>query len=247
MSRLDYKKTAHSRLTGQFTDKPRVCGLVENMVEPLEALENDFLALKDERWVDTANGKQLDYCGYIVGISRQGRDDETYRTAIKARILSNVSGATPSALIEGIRFLTNAQQPQYLESYPACAILFTDGKKVPAGCQQVIQDIAPAAIENVPVLVSYGRTPPVRTGTLTMPAAMSVSGKDNLRNPLSVSDTLLTVGSGQPIGGTPLAGTAVTKTKITAQTRRIRAGKGFLAVGTYQVYDNGYHLTGVFQ
>jgi hypothetical protein len=247
MSVIDYKTKAHSRLTGQFSDKQRICGLVENMVEPLEALQEDFFALKDRRWVDSADGSQLDYCGYLVGISRQGRKDEEYRTAIKARILSNVSGATPSALIEGVRFLTNAKQPQYLESFPACAILFSDGETVPKGSQQVIQDIAPAAIENIPLLVSYGRTPPVRTATLTMGAAMSVSFAGATPHPLSVSEAVLSVGAGQPIGGTGLTGAVVTKTKIIAQKRGIRAGKGALTVGTYQIFDNGYHLTGVFQ
>lgn len=247
MTLLNYRKTALSRLTGQFVDKPRVCGLVENMVEPLEELEADFLALKDRRWINTAEGKQLDYCGYLVGITRQGRSDDEYRTAIKARVLSNVSAATAGDLIEGVRFLTNAKNPQYLESYPACAILFSDGDTVPSGSQQVIQDIAPAAIETIPLLVSYGKKQPVRTGTLTVPAVMSASSGGVERNPLTISDSLLTVGAAQPIGGTGLTGMAVTKTKIVAKRRGIRAGIGSLSVGTYQVYDNGYHLTGVFQ
>lgn len=247
MSSLNYRETALSRLTGQFVDKPRVRGLVETMVEPLEELESDFFALKDQRWINTAEGTQLDYCGYLVGITRQGRSDDEYRTAIKARVLSNVSAATAGDLIEGLRFLTNAKNPQYLENYPACAILFTDGETVPVGCQQVIQDIAPAAIETIPILVSYGRKPPVRTGTLTVPAVISASSDGVERNPLAVGDSLLTVGSAQPIGGTGLAGMAVTKTKIVARRRGIRAGIGSLSVGTYQVHDNGYHLTGVFQ
>lgn len=244
---LNYCKTALSRLTGQFTDKPRICGLVETMVEPLEELESDLFALKDQRWINSAVGKQLDYCGYLVGITRQGRNDDEYRTAIKAQVLSNVSSATAGDLIEGVRFLTNATDSQYLESYPACAILFSDGDTVPKGAQQVIQDIAPAAIETIPLLVSYGKQKPVRTATLTAPSVLSASSGGVERNPLTISDSLLTVGSAQPIGGTGLAGMAVTKTKIVAQRRGIRAGIGSLSVGTYQVHDNGYHLTGVFQ
>lgn len=246
-NRIDYKKVAHSRLTGQFTDKPRICGLVETIVEPLKELENEFFSLKDERWVDSAVGQQLDYCGYIIGLARQGRDDETYRIAIKALILSSASGATPYALIEGIRFLTNAKEPQYLESYPACAILFTDGEKIPTGSQQIIQDIAPVAIEKVPLLVNYGREQPVRTGGVIKTSTLSSVDSENVNSSLSVNSNLLLVGYGEVKGGTGLAGITETKIKISAQKRRIRAGIGFLAMKKYQINDNGYHLTGVFQ
>lgn len=68
-----FRKTALSRLVGQFHDKEKVKGLVESMVTPLEELSDDLNAIKHQRWVDTAEGEQLDGCGYIVGVSRQSR------------------------------------------------------------------------------------------------------------------------------------------------------------------------------
>lgn len=244
---IPFRQTALSRLVGQFHDKEKVKGLVESMVAPLEALSDDLEAIKHRRWVDTAEGVQLDGCGYIVGVSRQSRGDEEYRTAIKSRILSNSSRARPQDLIEGVRFLTKATDVQYLESYPACALLFSNGKTVPQGSQAILQDIAPAAIENVPLIVSYGRTEPLRTGRLSNPSGLSVSGEQGDAE-LQVNNEGLSVSGSNPIGSARLSGMVPAKTPLLANRAKIRAAKGILAVSTtYEVFDNGYRLPGVFQ
>lgn len=242
-----YSKTAISYLTGQFVKKPRVSGLISSMVEPLDTLAKDLQALKEQRWIDTAQGLQLDNCGYIVGILRMGRSDEAYRTAIKAQILSNISYGTPGDLINGVRFLTAATEVQYLESYPACAMLFTNGENVPTGSQQVLQDIAPAAIENMPLLVSYGRVKPLRTGRLSHPNNLSVASVEGEESTFTANDSQLIVGEVYPQGTSGLSGMPLTTTKFIARSRRLKAGIGFLAVNSYRVHDNGYHLSGVFQ
>lgn len=245
---IPYRKTALSRLVGQFDDKPRVKALVESMVAPLEALSADFKQLKDLRWVDTAIGAQLDGCGYIVGVARMGREDEEYRTAIKARILSNTSKARPQDLIEGVRFLTKPNEIQYLESYPACVMLFTDGQYVPDGSQAILQDIAPAAIENVQLMVSYGRAKPFRTGRLANPMTMRVDSSDGSDGGLQANDKQLAISNTNPMGTARLSGMSPVKTPLTANGGRISVGSGTLAVSTtYDVFDNGYHLPGVFQ
>ncbi|GKX56357.1 hypothetical protein SOASR030_24690 [Leminorella grimontii] len=244
---IPFRQTALSRLVGQFHDKEKVKGLVESMVAPLEAISDDLDAIKHRRWVDTAEGAQLDGCGYIVGVARQSRGDEEYRTAIKSRILSNSSRARPQDLIEGVRFLTKATEVQYLESYPACALLFSNGKTVPQGSQAILQDIAPAAIENVPLIVSYGRTEPLRTGRLSNPSGLSVSNEQGDAE-LQVNNEGLSVSGSNPIGSARLSGMVPAKTPLLANRAKIRAAKGILAVSTtYEVFDNGYRLPGVFQ
>lgn len=244
---INYRQTALARLSAQFSDKPRIAGLVESMVAPLATLEQDLLALKDQRWIDSAIGVQLDGCGYIAGVARLGRNDADYRLAIKARILGNLSSATPGALIAGVRFLTHADEVQYIESYPACALLFTDGKQVPANSQPVLQDMAPAAIETVPLMVSYGRAKPLRTGGISQPEELGISATNGSKSSLSTQDGKLKVTTSHPAGGARLAGMALTKTPIAANGGAINVGIGLLSIGTFAVADNGYHLTGVFQ
>ncbi|MBK5072031.1 DUF2612 domain-containing protein [Budviciaceae bacterium CWB-B4] len=242
-----YRKTALSRLVGQFHDKPRVKALVESMVIPLEDISTDLDEIKHLRWVDNAIGAQLDGCGYIVGVARLSRGDDEYRMAIKSRILSNTSQARPQDLIEGVRFLTKATEVQYMESYPACALLFSNGKSVPEGSQAILQDIAPTSIENVPLMVSYGRAAPLRTGQLASPMGVRVDTSDESGR-LHTNDQQLTISNSNPQGSARLSGMSPNKLSLTANQAKISIGGGILAVSTsYQVFDNGYHLPGVFQ
>lgn len=124
---LDYVTIGQGRLTNEFSDKPRLLGVVNAMLTPLAEVETLADQVQTQRWVDTAVGVQLDGIGYIVGETRLGRDDDDYRTAIMFRIFANTSNATPEDLIKGLRLLTTPDDIQYIEQYPATAMLFTNG------------------------------------------------------------------------------------------------------------------------
>lgn len=49
--------------------------------------------------VDDATGDNLDVFGQIVGVEREGRDDDRYRVLIKTQILQNKSGGTAEDLL----------------------------------------------------------------------------------------------------------------------------------------------------
>lgn len=156
---MDYATIAQSRLTGQFENSPKLKAIVAAIVDPLRVLEEFTDEIGTKRWIDTAEGKQLDGCGYIVGELRRGRNDDDYRKAIKFRVFVNISKATPTDLIRGLKFLTDPTDCQYIEMYPATAILFTNGYFVPQDIKLQMQDLAPAAISDVPVCVSYAYEP----------------------------------------------------------------------------------------
>lgn len=175
---LDYVEKALSRLTSQFEESPKLRALLAAAVGALQAIEADTEALRVERWIDSAEGVQLDGCGYLVGELRQGRDDPAYRKAIAFRIFANVSEGTPRDLMRGLQLLSEPDDTQYLEAYPATAILFTDGTNVENGIQETIQSLAPAAIHDVPVLVSYGEEP-FRFSRQLPPGELFVNGGDD--------------------------------------------------------------------
>lgn len=159
---LDYVAVAQSRLTSVFSEKPLVTALVKAMVTPFVGIEDVADSLKTERWIATAIGAQLDGCGYIVGEPRLGRTDEEYRAAINFRIFVNTSNATPEDLIAALKFLTESDNVQYIEQYPASAMLFSDSASISASIQSAIQDLSPAAIDNVNILVNFSRRQPFR-------------------------------------------------------------------------------------
>lgn len=241
---LDYAAIAVPRLTGQFQNSPKLKALMAAIVGPLTTLETDADAVIAERWIDTAIGKQLDGCGAIVGEARQGRDDDAYRVAIKFRVFVNISKGTPTDLIRGLKFLTDPTDCQYLEAYPATALLFTNGFFVDHKIQPAMQDLAPAAVSVVPVAVSFADKP-LRFAREPLPGELFVNGN---------ADYLTAEGSDIQVSQGGLAlGTATLGGCVPAE---LDVGIGYLDVGgpTLAVYNPNSlntlghdNLTGVFQ
>lgn len=239
---MDYSTIAVSRLAGQFENSPKLKALISQVVAPLANAEADANELKSERWIDTAIGAQLDGCGNIVGELRQGRSDDEYRSAIKFRVFVNVSQGRASDLIKALSYLTSPTDAQYLETYPATTLLFTNGLFVKSSIQAAMQDLAPAGISTIPVAVSYAAKP-FRFAREHIPGELFVNdqyltadGSD-----LQVSHGAVTVGNSTLGGCVP---------------SELDVGIGYLDLGgpTLAVYDPNttealgqYHLTGVFQ
>lgn len=155
----DYAADAVPRLAGQFYESAKLTAMIKAIVDPLSVMEDTCDDMTTERWIDTAIGRQLDGCGYIVGVYRRGMTDDEYRVAIKFKVFVNVSNATPTDLIRGLKYLTSPTDCQYLEAWPATAILFSNGLFVPPNIHPIMQDLSPAAISDVPVCVSFAGKP----------------------------------------------------------------------------------------
>lgn len=163
---MDYAAIAVPRLTGQFGESPNLQGFVGAIVAPMADIETQLDALVSDRWIATAYGAQLDGAGSIVGESRFGRDDGAYRDAIRFRIFINTSKGSPTDLIRGVKYLTSPTDAQYIEAFPATALVFTNGLFVDYTIQAAIQEITPAGVSTVPVMVSF-TSPVFRFGSVT--------------------------------------------------------------------------------
>lgn len=238
--------TALSRLTNQFSESYRLRSLVTAMVQPLQDALATIEQLRTERWPSTAIGAQLDGVGHIVGEPRNGRNDDEYRAAIAFRIFVNTSEATPADLIQGLRTLTQADEIQYIEQYPATAMLFTGGPTVPTGLQQTMQDLAPSAISDVQVMVNYAHAPPFRFSRQVPDNLLNVgagtrftANGDRLRvSPQGTEET-----TGAVLGG-------IAPSFLTVNGFKLAVGPGRLRVNdpnTQTFIDSGYHLTGCYQ
>ncbi|EHK65310.1 DUF2612 domain-containing protein [Achromobacter arsenitoxydans] len=62
---------------GQFQSKPRLRALVTALLKPADGLQGALRDLYEKRWLDSAEGKQLDGIGEIVGLPRT-IDDTVY-------------------------------------------------------------------------------------------------------------------------------------------------------------------------
>lgn len=122
----DHFAKAKNRLIEQYKGKPKVEGIIEALVTPLQEIENVLQQLKTERWIDSAIGIQLDKIGEIVGIERDyEQEDEDYRLIIKSKIIMNLNQGTPEEVIAAAKFFIGAIFIWYLEVYPAAVDIFS--------------------------------------------------------------------------------------------------------------------------
>lgn len=67
-------ESMEKHLIGQFQGKQILHAIIESLGEELDELEQAFSDLRDKRWIDTAEGAQLDGIGTIVNQPRQIAD-----------------------------------------------------------------------------------------------------------------------------------------------------------------------------
>ena len=123
---LDHGQAAVDRLVTQYKNKPLIEGFLRSLANPTQDLEDTLWDLLTKRDLDTAEGKQLDVLGEIVGESRKGKNDDDYRIAIKAKIGQNISKATPEDVISVFILLVKANTAYFMEYFPAEAAIFAD-------------------------------------------------------------------------------------------------------------------------
>lgn len=143
----DYCARNKERIIEQFEDKPLLLGLMCSLVTPLQELEFVYDDLYTKRWLDSSEGVQLDGIGDIVGLSRQGLNDEEYRNGLRFQISVNMSNGEWETMISVTKELTNATIVRIQEMFPAGIHLFTDGATIPINLIQLLEQSAPAGVK----------------------------------------------------------------------------------------------------
>jgi hypothetical protein len=120
--------TAHvdealANLLEQFKGKSKLEAALTAYVDQIQDLEDAFYSLLLGRWLDNADTDALDQLGAIVGEARQGRYNEDYRLAIRARILINLCEGSPEQIIQ--IFVMLAESAIDLREYFPAALVLT--------------------------------------------------------------------------------------------------------------------------
>lgn len=114
-----HRDDAIGRLTSQYDDATNLRDLVGLFADRYQGLENVSFDLLTKRFIDGAEGVQLDELGEIVGEPRLGRSDRVYRSAIRLRVILNSAGGEPESVIRFVREGFDAEIVAYTEIYPA--------------------------------------------------------------------------------------------------------------------------------
>lgn len=134
----DHKEQGVGRLLGQFKDKSNITALMDGWLQGIQTAEDSVFDLLNNRSLSTATGVTLDYIGGIVGASRKGKSDESYRDAIKLQILVNTSEGTPSDILEILSLITEATLVKSYPHYPVGGSLYTNGPTIPSDLASTI-------------------------------------------------------------------------------------------------------------
>lgn len=110
----------------QWQEKPRLEALIAAFLEEVQALEDGVWQIFASRFLDDAEGSQLEAIGRLVGQPRIGDDDEEFRLYIKARIAVNRSHGTADDVMRVADVLLAGTVWEYEELYPATIIVDSD-------------------------------------------------------------------------------------------------------------------------
>lgn len=122
-----YIKEALKLVITQLRGKGKFEALLSSYVAELDELEAALWQLNEDRWIDTAEGEQLDGLGRIVKAIRAGATDDQFRLRLRARILLNRSSGTPNEILKILRLMVKSTTTLlYTAKYPA-SFLVTAG------------------------------------------------------------------------------------------------------------------------
>lgn len=126
IERIDnHAEQALGRFTSQYAHAETLRDVTGVFVGRYQTLEDVVQELLRNRWIEGAQGQQLDELGAIVGEPRLERIDEAYRPAIILRAELNRSGGEPEAIIDWVRRTFQAPIVVLIEMYPAKIEVYT--------------------------------------------------------------------------------------------------------------------------
>lgn len=119
---------------------------VKTVTEALNSVQDGFLDMLEYRGISGAVGAQLDLVGKVVGLARNGRGDEAYRTLLYFKAFINNSEGTPDEILTAVKSVTHAESVRLWEHYPACVFLYSDGEDV-SQAAEILKEVVPAGVD----------------------------------------------------------------------------------------------------
>lgn len=107
----------------------------------IQELEGEFQKLGDLRTLALAFGEQLDRLGELLGLTRDGDDDDTYRIALAWKAAVNVSNGTVEDMLHMASTIESITQVQLLETFPAHMVVYFHGEMISARLRRLLKQM----------------------------------------------------------------------------------------------------------
>lgn len=174
---------------GSLTNMQKVVYALTRQAQELNVQEQ---LLQTMRYLNTAQGVQLDALGEILGLPRiPGQSDDSYRQDLQFQIFVNQSNGTPEEVIQILKYLTDASKIWYIELEPAAYEMITNGlffPDNPSDLIALIQQTSPSGVEFSAIIATYNTNPVVFTSDPITEQLYVAPNPDNFleTNPLQV-------------------------------------------------------------
>lgn len=155
----NYVELAQSRLVELFREDKSNNDLLDNLVSPLQELEEELFGLLNLKSINLGIGYQLDVIGKILNVERDGRTDEDYRTLLYIQTLINNSSGEPESIINILSLLMQPDKISYTEMYPANYQIHIQTDKIVNNLRSFIQSISPAGVGDITLTQSTSDNP----------------------------------------------------------------------------------------
>lgn len=172
--RDDVEQRAREVLISEL-QRPRIMALVDATARRVQELEDAALDLRLVLGLDDATGGWLDRLGRIVGETREGLDDQTYRRFVRARLAINASEGGVEELLSIGRALgggTALYHPAYPAAYQLTLVTPTPSPaSLDARLRQRITDATASGVGVALIIGSPDVDTIFRLDASAMPAA----------------------------------------------------------------------------
>jgi len=119
-------------ILGRLADRPKWAALIAAHVQQAQELDDVIADCVCLNYLSTAEGRQLDVYGMIVGEPRGGATDDDYRELLAARIISNTTDCTGERLIRILSILLDSSDVHYSPVWPAATAFFVIVAAIPS-------------------------------------------------------------------------------------------------------------------
>ena len=142
--KIDSYEELLNLLLSQYANSDNLRGIIQGVLKNADDVETALFEVATEIYLFNAVGAQLDILGAVFGVSRDGRIDPVYRTAIQALAVLRYSGE-PESIIKLVQTVFGATWVKYRHcTTGAKYYIYTDATGILAS---TLNPISPAGVQ----------------------------------------------------------------------------------------------------
>lgn len=126
VDKIDHQESAYEKVVPNLK-QPNFLALVDILAAKVQEIEDANFEIIDKTSISTSTGIQLDRLGEVLGVEREGRGDELYRTAIRNAVFEKAKHGGINDLIAVARIqIPQAVTVKIDEYYPNTVLIFVE-------------------------------------------------------------------------------------------------------------------------